>query len=150
MRYRALSYWFDSLDSPPEPRPSLPGDLQVDVAVLGAGFTGLWTAYYLRLANPDCRVAVIERETAGFGASGRNGGWCAPMLQGLESFHESGSTWIRQSAPAGGGSSRSSRTKDALRSTVISSIAVAADGTVRSATNASASHSLLRTRSAEA
>jgi glycine/D-amino acid oxidase-like deaminating enzyme len=49
----------------------------------------LWTAYYLMLADPSCRVAVIERETAGFGASGRNGGWCVAMLHGLEEFFES-------------------------------------------------------------
>jgi glycine/D-amino acid oxidase-like deaminating enzyme len=84
MGYRSTSYWFDSLDAEPEPRPPLPGDLDVDVVVLGAGFTGLWTAYYLRAADPSCRVAVIERDTAGFGASGRNGGWCEAMLQGLK------------------------------------------------------------------
>ncbi|MBW2691887.1 MAG: FAD-dependent oxidoreductase, partial [Deltaproteobacteria bacterium] len=76
MSYRSISYWFDSLGAEPDLRPPLPGDLDVDVAIVGGGFTGLWTAYYLMLADPSCRVAVIERETAGFGASGRNGGWC--------------------------------------------------------------------------
>jgi glycine/D-amino acid oxidase-like deaminating enzyme len=89
MAYRSTSFWFDSLGSEPELRPPLPGDLDVDVAILGAGFTGLWTAYYLALADPSCRIAVIERDTAGFGASGRNGGWCAPMVQGLEELHAS-------------------------------------------------------------
>jgi glycine/D-amino acid oxidase-like deaminating enzyme len=54
----------------------LPGDVDVDVAIVGAGFTGLWTAYYLRRADPHLRVAIVEQQTAGFGASGRNGGWC--------------------------------------------------------------------------
>jgi glycine/D-amino acid oxidase-like deaminating enzyme len=85
--YRSISYWFDSLGSEPEVRPPVPGDLEVDVAIVGAGFTGLWTAYYLMLDDPSLRVAVIERETAGFGASGRNGGWCAAMLQGLEAIY---------------------------------------------------------------
>src|SRR6266511_1450483 len=76
---RALSYWQDSLPSPPA-RPSLPGDLEVDVAIVGAGYTGLWTAYYLASIDPSLRVAVLEREVAGFGASGRNGGWCSALF----------------------------------------------------------------------
>uniref|UniRef100_UPI0021BF0FF5 NAD(P)/FAD-dependent oxidoreductase n=1 Tax=Frankia tisae TaxID=2950104 RepID=UPI0021BF0FF5 len=51
-----------------------------DVCIVGAGFTGLWTAYHLRRADPTLRVAVVERETAGFGASGRNGGWCSALF----------------------------------------------------------------------
>ncbi|MFT4037836.1 MAG: FAD-dependent oxidoreductase, partial [Thermomicrobiales bacterium] len=50
----------------------------VDVAIMGAGYTGLWTAYYLLEQNPALKVAIVEREIAGFGASGRNGGWCYP------------------------------------------------------------------------
>ena len=48
--------------------------------VVGAGFTGLWTAYYLSLADPTLRIAVLEAEVAGFGASGRNGGWCSALF----------------------------------------------------------------------
>ncbi|SEJ14580.1 Glycine/D-amino acid oxidase [Demequina mangrovi] len=58
----------------------LTGDREVDVAILGAGFTGLWTAYYLAEARPDLRIAVVEREIAGFGASGRNGGWASALF----------------------------------------------------------------------
>jgi glycine/D-amino acid oxidase-like deaminating enzyme len=47
---------------------------------VGAGFTGLWTAYYLLREDPTLRVVVLERETAGFGASGRNGGWCSALF----------------------------------------------------------------------
>ncbi len=47
---------------------------------MGAGFTGLWTAYYLAEAEPSLRIAVLEAETAGFGASGRNGGWCSALF----------------------------------------------------------------------
>jgi glycine/D-amino acid oxidase-like deaminating enzyme len=78
--YRRLSYWFDSLPGPLESRPALDGDLEVDVAVVGAGYTGLWTAYYLARSDPGLKVAVLERETSGFGASGRNGGWCSAMF----------------------------------------------------------------------
>jgi glycine/D-amino acid oxidase-like deaminating enzyme len=75
-----LSYWHDSLEPGDrlEPRPALPGDRQANVAIVGAGFSGLWTAYYLLRADPSLDVVVIEAETAGFGASGRNGGWCVP------------------------------------------------------------------------
>jgi glycine/D-amino acid oxidase-like deaminating enzyme len=79
--YRRRSLWLDLLDDDPLlPRPALPGRLEVDVAIVGAGYTGLWTAYYLRRADPRLRVAVLEREVAGFGASGRNGGWCSAFV----------------------------------------------------------------------
>ena len=79
---RSLSLWHDTL---PEgaletDREPLPGDAQYDVAIVGAGFTGLWTAYYLMRRDPALRVVVLEKEFAGFGASGRNGGWASNLL----------------------------------------------------------------------
>ena len=74
--YRSYSYWLETAGEELHPRPSLPGPTAADVAVLGAGFTGLWTAYYLLKGDPSLRVVVLEAETAGFGASGRNGAWC--------------------------------------------------------------------------
>jgi glycine/D-amino acid oxidase-like deaminating enzyme len=65
---------------PLPPRPALDRDLQVDVCVVGAGFTGLWTAHSLARADPALRIAVLEQEVAGFGASGRNGGWCSALF----------------------------------------------------------------------
>jgi glycine/D-amino acid oxidase-like deaminating enzyme len=62
------------------PRSPLPGPASYDVAIVGAGFTGLWTAYYLSRADPTLRIAVLEAEVAGFGASGRNGGWCSALF----------------------------------------------------------------------
>jgi glycine/D-amino acid oxidase-like deaminating enzyme len=78
MAVTPLSYWHDSLSDGDDltPRPALPGDRDADVAIVGAGFTGLWTAHSLLRADPGLRVVVLEREVAGFGASGRNGGWC--------------------------------------------------------------------------
>jgi glycine/D-amino acid oxidase-like deaminating enzyme len=58
----------------------LDGDLDVDVTIVGAGYTGLWTAYYLIAADSHLRVAVLERDVVGHGASGRNGGWCSALL----------------------------------------------------------------------
>jgi len=77
---RTLSLWWGQLGDPGAPRPPLPGDLDVDVAIVGAGYTGLWTAYYLTEASPGIRVAVLEGRVAGFGASGRNGGWCSALF----------------------------------------------------------------------
>ena len=79
-RYRSLSLWLDSVPGSLDPRPALGGDLDVDVAIVGAGYTGLWAAYYLRANDPGLRIAVLEREIAGFGASGRNGGWCSALF----------------------------------------------------------------------
>ncbi|QAY75061.1 FAD-dependent oxidoreductase [Agromyces protaetiae] len=62
------------------PRPSLTTDLHVDVCLVGGGLTALWTAYSLAKADPSLRIAVLEREIAGFGASGRNGGWCSALF----------------------------------------------------------------------
>jgi len=76
-----VSFWQAAL-GPPEPRPPLPGDRDADVCVVGAGFTGLWAAYHLALARPDLRVVVLERAWAGYGASGRNGGWLTPAFAG--------------------------------------------------------------------
>jgi glycine/D-amino acid oxidase-like deaminating enzyme len=78
--YRRLSYWLASFDGDLTPLPALSTDIDVDVAIVGAGFTGLWTAYYLAAADPVLRIAVIESEIAGFGASGRNGGWCSALF----------------------------------------------------------------------
>ena len=77
---RTLSLWHATADDDWSPRQPLPGDRDADVAVVGAGFTGLWTAYYLLRADPTLRVVVLEREVAGFGASGRNGGWCSALF----------------------------------------------------------------------
>jgi glycine/D-amino acid oxidase-like deaminating enzyme len=82
--HRSLSLWHDSLvasgDDDLLPRACLDGDLDVDVCVVGAGLTGLWTAYSLLAAYPGLRVAVLEAQIAGFGASGRNGGWCSALF----------------------------------------------------------------------
>ncbi len=78
--YRSLSLWHATADDDFAPRPSLPGPASYDVAIVGAGLTGLWTAYYLRRADPSLRIVVLEAEVAGFGASGRNGGWCSALF----------------------------------------------------------------------
>ncbi|MFO7272447.1 NAD(P)/FAD-dependent oxidoreductase [Sphaerobacter thermophilus] len=75
--YASYSFWLETCGDDLTPRAPLDGSIDVDVAILGAGYTGLWTAYYLLRRQPSLRVAVVEAEIAGFGASGRNGGWCS-------------------------------------------------------------------------
>ncbi|MEO6942278.1 MAG: FAD-dependent oxidoreductase, partial [Terrimesophilobacter sp.] len=79
-----MSFWFDSLVTSGAddlaPRPALTGECEVDVAIVGAGLTGLWSAYYLLKKDPGLRVILLEKEIAGFGASGRNGGWCSALF----------------------------------------------------------------------
>ena len=74
MKIGDVSFWYADLGLP-YPRAVLAGDTTADVAIIGAGYTGLWAAWYLKQANPSLDVLVIEKEFAGFGASGRNGGW---------------------------------------------------------------------------
>jgi glycine/D-amino acid oxidase-like deaminating enzyme len=72
-----LSFWLRSVEESLSPRRALEGDERADVAIVGAGYAGLWTAYYLKQLDPAMDVAVIEAEIAGRGAAGRNGGWCS-------------------------------------------------------------------------
>lgn len=76
-----VSFWWQQLGLPGV-RAGLAGSLDVDVAIVGAGYTGLWTAYYLKKAQPDLRIALLESRFAGFGASGRNGGWLTHEITG--------------------------------------------------------------------
>ena len=79
---QGVSLWFDQIGTP-APRPSLqPGDLTdtFDVVIVGAGFTGLWSALGITENSPNARILVLEKNYAGFGASGRNGGWASALF----------------------------------------------------------------------
>ncbi|MEY9889497.1 glycine/D-amino acid oxidase-like deaminating enzyme [Catenulispora sp. MAP5-51] len=111
-----LSLWLDQVaaaGSAPS-RPALAADTDADIAIVGAGYTGLWTAYYLAKADPSLRIVVLEREFAGFGASGRNGGWCSSL------FPASLAKVAKVSAvgKAGGGRERAIALQRALNDTV--------------------------------
>ncbi len=73
--------WWESPDAAPAAAglcsPEVPA--KADVVIVGGGFTGLWTAYYLLAAEPSLDVVVLEAEHLGFGASGRNGGWVSAL-----------------------------------------------------------------------
>lgn len=80
-RNGGVSHWYAAAGLPGR-RPPLQGDRDADVCIVGGGLTGLWSAYYLKRARPGLRIAVLEREFAGFGASGRNGGWLSSEFNG--------------------------------------------------------------------
>ena len=77
----SVSFWYSQVPTP-ESRPPLRHSTRADVCIVGAGFTGLWTAYYLKKAQPSLRVVVLEQRFAGYGASGRNGGWLTNSVTG--------------------------------------------------------------------
>jgi len=70
-----VSFWYADMGGLPARRAPLEGDTTADICIIGAGFTGLWSAYYLKRADPGLKIVIVEKEFAGFGASGRNGGW---------------------------------------------------------------------------
>ncbi len=74
--------WLDAIPEPLTPRPGLASDIDCDVAIVGGGFTGLWSAYYLKQHQPRLRIVVVEREIVGYGPSGRNGGWASAGIAG--------------------------------------------------------------------
>lgn len=73
-------FWLGTSGDDLTPRAPLKGDINVDVAILGGGFSGLWTAYHLLKRDPSLEIAIVERSICGYGASGRNGGWCSPRF----------------------------------------------------------------------
>lgn len=74
------SLWWSTLENPVIARPALARHLDVDVVIVGGGFTGLWTARELKRRDPSLRICVLEKSVCGFGASGRNGGWASALF----------------------------------------------------------------------
>ncbi|MEU1298914.1 NAD(P)/FAD-dependent oxidoreductase [Streptomyces shenzhenensis] len=80
-----ISFWYAD-DGLPAVREPLSGDASADVVIVGGGYTGLWTAYYLKQAAPFLRVTVLEQKFCGYGASGRNGGWLYNGVAGRDRY----------------------------------------------------------------
>ncbi|MEU2162071.1 FAD-dependent oxidoreductase [Streptomyces chengbuensis] len=80
-----ISFWYTD-DGIPAPREPLPGDSTADVCIVGGGYTGLWTAYYLKKAVPFLNITVLEARFCGYGASGRNGGWLYNGIAGRDRY----------------------------------------------------------------
>ncbi|MFF4802606.1 NAD(P)/FAD-dependent oxidoreductase [Streptomyces sp. NPDC001351] len=80
-----ISYWYAD-DGFPAVREPLGGDASADVVIVGGGYTGLWTAYYLKKAAPFLRITVLEQKFCGYGASGRNGGWLYNGIAGRDRY----------------------------------------------------------------
>lgn len=75
-----LLYWLDADPLEPEFHSALIGDVETDLCIVGAGYTGLWTALLAKERNPSREVIIIEQRETGAGASGRNGGFCSSSL----------------------------------------------------------------------
>ncbi|MFF4186917.1 NAD(P)/FAD-dependent oxidoreductase [Streptomyces sp. NPDC001691] len=80
-----ISFWY-ATDGIPVPREPLSGDATADVVIVGGGYTGLWTAYYLKKAAPFLNITVLESRFCGYGASGRNGGWLYNGIAGRDRY----------------------------------------------------------------
>lgn len=80
-----ISFWY-AQEGAPAPREPLPGDTTADVCIVGGGYTGLWTAYYLKKAAPFLDITVLESAFCGYGASGRNGGWLYNGIAGRDRY----------------------------------------------------------------
>lgn len=89
----ARSLWLEGVVQDLTPRERLSGDHTCDVAIVGGGFGGLWTAYYLKSADPSLRVTLVEAEIAGFGAAGRNGGFVSTGIAGSGARYARRSGW---------------------------------------------------------
>ncbi|MYW67917.1 FAD-dependent oxidoreductase [Streptomyces sp. SID8379] len=83
-----ISFWYAPSQDVglPDVREPLPGDASADVVIVGGGYTGLWTAYYLKKAAPFLRITVLEQKFCGYGASGRNGGWLYNGIAGRDRY----------------------------------------------------------------
>ena len=86
-RHDAYGWWLAEAGVP-RPRPALDGDIDADVAVIGGGYTGMWTAWFVSELEPDARVVVLETDRCGMGPSGRNGGFVNSMWPSLASLRE--------------------------------------------------------------
>jgi glycine/D-amino acid oxidase-like deaminating enzyme len=90
-----ISFWMESAADRRTARPALTGERTADVCIVGGGYTGLWTAYELLRAEPSLDIVVLEAESIGFGASGRNGGWVLGAIAGDRKW------WARRSGREG-------------------------------------------------
>ena len=85
----SISWWARSSPTKMTTRTALSDDQVFDVAIVGGGFSGLWAAYYIKEKSPNTSVCIIEKEHVGFGASGRNGGWCVGSIKASDQALES-------------------------------------------------------------
>ena len=76
---KPVSYWLDQPDAP-APQPALAGRTAADLAIVGGGFTGLWTALQAKEADPGREVVLLEARQVAWAGTGRNGGFCSASL----------------------------------------------------------------------
>ena len=83
-----MNLWDETLFYNPDERGRLSEDIDADVVIIGGGFTGLWSAFHLKTLDDSLRIVILEAERIGFGASGRNGGWCSALYPTSEGYAE--------------------------------------------------------------
>jgi glycine/D-amino acid oxidase-like deaminating enzyme len=86
MRLSARSWWLDEAGGVDDPAPPLSGDVACDVAIVGGGYTGMWTAWHVSQLAPEAKVVVLEGDICGHGPSGRNGGFVEDLWMNLPSL----------------------------------------------------------------
>ena len=86
MRHSARSWWLDEAGGADDPQPVLEGDVSADVAIVGGGYSGMWTAWQLKQLAPDADVVLLEGDLCGHGPSGRNGGFVEDLWLNLPSL----------------------------------------------------------------
>ncbi|MGO1543291.1 MAG: NAD(P)/FAD-dependent oxidoreductase [Gulosibacter sp.] len=98
--YRSRSLWLEDALEDAELRPSLEGEIDADVAIVGGGLIGVWLAYTLAVEAPELNVVILERDVVGFGAAGRNGGWAGAGIAGSPERYARSRGWdvVREGA----------------------------------------------------
>jgi len=102
-RQASISWWMEEAlaADPGEPCPPLAGDVSADVVILGGGYTGMWSAWFLKEREPDVDVVLLEADVCGAGPSGRNGGFCNGLWEEAELLiEELGEDGARRTATA--------------------------------------------------
>ena len=87
VKHNAYGWWLEEAGMP-DAQPPLAGDVDADVVVVGGGYTGMWTAWFVSELEPEARIVVLEADRCGTGPSGRNGGFANSMWPSLDSLRE--------------------------------------------------------------
>ena len=83
--FASPALWWDGITRS-APEPPLETETTCQYAIVGGGYTGLWTAYFLKQRQPQADIVLVDAQQIGHGASGRNGGWLMGSLEGLSTF----------------------------------------------------------------
>ena len=83
MQRGGVSFWYKELGGLPKPRPALDTKISADVCIIGAGYTGLWTAYYLKKTDPSLNIVIVEKTLRALARRVAMGGGCPGTSLGI-------------------------------------------------------------------